>query len=252
MEGIINVLSIKEIFEHFEKNAAYSFATLEDGRPQIRVAHLLNYDEDGLYFQTMKVKPFYHQLVTGGKVAVSTVVAKEGAATHDENGLSLFPPGYTIHLTGDVREISLSDLEKKAEKDKRFDPMVKDIERYPTMTTFVIYKFSGELYDYDFEFINRDHKLERERFSYGLPIQDPGFHITDKCIECGLCYKVCSFSAIVPGKPYKINSVRCDECGSCYSVCPVKAVVAKSEMKEEDRKEAGRKLIAMYMNSKKK
>lgn len=43
------------------------------------------------------------------------------------------------------------------------------------MTAFVLYRAKGEIYDYDFARKNRDHKLERERFSYGeFPVEKAG------------------------------------------------------------------------------
>jgi hypothetical protein len=35
------------------------------------------------------------------------------------------------------------------------------------MTAFVIHRARGEIFDYDFDKQHRDHKLERDRFSYG-------------------------------------------------------------------------------------
>lgn len=234
----------KEVFERFEKISAYTFATIDGDYPETRIAHFLTYDDEGLYFQTMKVKPFYKQLKTTGKVAVCSLVAENVAADHDENGLPSFPEGYFIRVSGDVRELSFEELELKAKKDPKFLPLIKDIERYPTMTTFVLYKYKGEVYDYDFEKKNRVHKLERQRFSFGgMEVIPPGFTIDkDKCIGCGSCRKVCTFSAIIPGEKYSINPNRCDECGSCYSVCPVNAVKAKTPMEDSYRRECQRKL----------
>lgn len=245
-------MNIKEIFEKFDGISAYTFATIDGDYPETRIAHFLTYDEEGLYFQTMKVKPFYRQLKNTNKVAVCSLVAQPSKVKHDEKGLSLFKPGYFIRANGDVKEIDFEILTKKASKESRFMPLVKDIERYPTMTTFVLYNFKGELYDYDFEKQNRGHKIERERFSFGeMDYIKPGFKIDkEKCIACGSCVKVCTFSAIIPGKKYSINGNRCDECGSCYSVCPVNAIESKVPMSEENRKECGRK-IREYVKSKK-
>lgn len=97
------------------------------------------------------------------------------------------------------------------------------------MTTFVIYRAKGEIFDYDFEKIHRDHKLERIRFNFGdFPIVKPGLTITDKCIGCGKCSQSCSFDAIYQnGAKYTINGNRCDECGNCFLICPVNAIVHK-------------------------
>ncbi len=237
-----------QVFERFEKISAYTFATINDDYPQTRIAHFLTYDNEGIYFQTMKVKPFYRQLKKTGKVSVCSLAADMIPATHDENGLPDFPAGFSIRVSGDVRELSFEELEKKAEADKRFLPLIRDIERYPTMTTFVLFRYRGDIFDYDFEKVNRDHKVERESFSFGGMAAVPsGFTIdSGKCIACGQCADVCTFNAIVPGDTYSIMGERCDECGSCYVVCPVDAVKSKVRMDEEDRVETGKRLKEYY------
>lgn len=97
------------------------------------------------------------------------------------------------------------------------------------MTAFVIYRARGEVFDYDFEKERRDHKPERERFSYGgMDFEKPGLMISDKCIGCGTCTKTCTFGAIQKdGARYRIDGARCDECGNCVMHCPVGAVVHK-------------------------
>jgi len=56
--------------------------------------------------------------------------------------------------------------------------------------------------------------------------------ITEKCIGCGRCAKMCRFDAIkldglandVVGKTYRINSVSCEGCKVCVEFCPVDAI----------------------------
>lgn len=64
-----------------------------------------------------------------------------------------------------------------------------------------------------------------------LPFFEPGYtmRITDRCVGCGKCAKVCTFDAIQPGEQYSIRGNRCDECGNCYTVCPVRAIQAKGQ-----------------------
>jgi len=232
------------IYDAFEKQHSYSFSTIDDGYPEIRIAHFNTYDDDGLYFMTMKIKPFYHQLITSKTVAVCSLVANEGAASHDENGLPGFPPGYFIRVSGDVRELTAEELNEKANKNPRFIPLVKDAERYPAMTAFVLYKFKGEVFDYDFEKQTRDYKIHRTRFTFGGMSQEKAGLTIDpeKCIACGACEKVCTFSAIIPGPQYQINPTRCDECGDCYITCPVNAIVTKSPLDESERQKLGKQL----------
>ncbi len=243
------MLTIKEVFEKFEMLHSYSFATINDGYPEMRIAHFLTYDEDGIYFQTMKVKPFYKQLKETNKVAVLSMVSQATKANHDDDGLSYFPPGFFIRVKGDVKELSFDQLLEKANNDSSFKGLVNDIERYPTMTTFVLHRFSGEIYDFDFEMKSRENKLNRERFFFnGFESVKVGFTIDkEKCIACGSCNKVCTFKAIENnGDYFSINGKYCDECGSCYSVCPVDAITPKSVMSKEDRKDCMKVLKKLY------
>jgi MinD superfamily P-loop ATPase len=90
---------------------------------------------------------------------------------------------------------------------------------------FVIYKGKVEIFDVDFERETRDDKLIRTRASFGgMTFNAAGVRITDKCIQCNKCQEVCSFNAIIPGNPYKVDSSKCDDCGSCLLICPVKAI----------------------------
>ncbi len=53
------------------------------------------------------------------------------------------------------------------------------------------------------------------------------FHITEDCIECGVCLPECPEGAISEGAPYIIDPVLCTECGGCAEVCPVDACEPK-------------------------
>ena len=148
------------------------------------------------------------------------------AVSHNEEGMPYFRPGYTIRATGSVREISLDTLKEKSAVSQMFSLGVKDIEKYPAMTTFCLYEAWGEVYDFDFETEHRSHKLLREGFCFGgarIPFR--GIRITDKCISCGECMEGCSFMAIyTQGEQFVIDPAKCDACGDCYTVCPANAV----------------------------
>lgn len=55
------------------------------------------------------------------------------------------------------------------------------------------------------------------------------FNITDKCIGCGACKRVCPANAIEgePKEKHKIIQDKCVKCGTCYDTCPIKAIDKK-------------------------
>ena len=86
----------------------------------------------------------------------------------------------------------------------------------------------------------------------------------DKCVNCGLCAKACSFHAIVQvplacadacpvdavGKSEDgrvvIDHERCIRCGRCQSACPFGAIMACSQMADVIHKiKSGRRVIAL-------
>ncbi len=220
-------MEIKSIYDLFVNVGCLTFATINKGYPETRMVDLLTYDEDGLYFFTMKTKPFYKQLIEGKKLSICGMSADPKMQWLNED-TPYTQPGYFIRATGDVREFTLEQA--LAKKDPRFDYLISDNKRYPQITAFCLYSFYGEVYDYDFEKEHRGHKLERERFSFGdMRIEQAGLTIEQaKCISCGKCEKNCSFDAIYKdADKYKINGNRCDECGNCYTVCPSKAITHK-------------------------
>ena len=68
----------------------------------------------------------------------------------------------------------------------------------------------------------------RERYSLGNGKQiEKGYFITNECIGCGTCRKVCPQRCVDEGTPYVIRQNNCLHCGNCYEKCPVKAVIRK-------------------------
>jgi ferredoxin len=220
-------MTIKEIYEAFDKVGCLTFATVNaNGEPEVRTAHLRAYDDEGLYFMTMYTKDFYRELKATGKVAVNGLAAPSNIE-HDENGFPIFNRGYSIRLTGTVREIPMDEI--KAKNDPIFDFCIKDQQRYPAMVVFCITSGRGDIFDFDFARETRDTKLNRSYFSFGgAEIKYKGLRIDqEKCIRCGTCEKGCSFLAAKQQDDghFEIDRGLCDECGDCVEHCPVNAVI---------------------------
>ena len=226
------MLGIKEVFDLFNEVGCCSFATL-DGRGGVesRIAHFFAYDDEGLYLRIMRVKPFYRQLKEGGALSVSAEKTAEHC-TWDDDNLPHFQPGYMVRVSGAVRELTQAEVDAKAAASPLFNVAVYDINKYPETVVFVLERFHGELYDYDFNMVHRDHKILRERFAFGGDtFEEPGLSIdASLCTACGACTEACTHKAIfstADGAAYEIHGERCDECGNCYHVCPAGAVRAK-------------------------
>lgn len=218
-------MNIKEIYELFEQIGSLTFATVENGEPRTRIAHLFAHDREGLYFRTMTIKPFYAQLIESGKVAICGIYPTS-SYSHDDDGMPYFEPGFTISVSGSVREISLEQLKAKVAVNSMFELGVKDIDKYPAMTAFCLYQAAGEIFDFDFAMEKRDHKLKRTRFTFGnMAYPFRGVRISNDCISCGQCFEGCSFKAISESEgQYVIDPTRCDVCGDCYTLCPANAI----------------------------
>jgi ferredoxin len=219
-------MNLKEIFEYIERIGFLTFSTIDKGYVYSRIAHFYAYDKEGLYLRTMFIKPFYKQMIKTGNISVCGMYPTTKISGYDEYGVPDFLPGYTLRITGDVRELSEEEVQDKAETDSQFKIALFDMKKYPATRNLCMYRGKGEIYDFDYEMVNRDHKLHRERFSFGGEKYNlPGCVITEKCNSCGVCYDACTFKAIQPGNPYEILGERCDECGSCVLVCPEDAII---------------------------
>lgn len=222
------MLSISEVYGLFDQIGCCSFATLDGhGGVDSRIAHFFACDEEGLYLRTMDVKPFYRQLIEGGKLSVCGEKT-DAPCQWDDDNMPHFQPGFMVRVSGDVRLLSAEEVNEKAATNPQFNVAIYDINKYPETRVLVLERAWGELYDYDFNMVHRDHKILRERFAWGgATFEAPGLAITDECIECGVCLDACTHKAIEPGSPYRIRGERCDECGNCYHVCPSGAVIDK-------------------------
>lgn len=219
-------MNIKDIYEYADKIGVLVFSTIYNGEVHSRVAHFNGFDDEGIYFRTMCNKPFGRQLLETGKLTVCGIT-DTSITDHKEDGTPIFPPSYSFKLIGEVRNVSAETIIEKAKSNDMLKVAAADMEKYPAMKNgnFVIYKGRGEIFDVDFDLVNRDHKLLRTRFGFGgAKFNEPGVRISDKCVSCGKCKAVCTFDAIQEGKPYRVNGSRCDDCGSCMKACPVDAI----------------------------
>lgn len=192
-----------------------------------RIISICGSDDDGIYFLTMNVKPFYRQLKENPLVSLCGIYPSSQKTGKNAAGQPTWSPGFTLRITGQTREIPGNEVKQKAAEGSEIHKyFLEDAARYPAIRFFCIHKGKGEIFDFDFEMENRDHKLLRTRFAFGgETYNDAGARINpDDCNACGECFESCSFKAIIPGETFRIDGSRCDECGSCFEVCPMDAI----------------------------
>ncbi|SEP14536.1 DJ-1/PfpI family protein [Propionispora vibrioides] len=139
------------------------------------------------------------------------------------NGLSVT----THHLTFD--DLSAIDPTITLKKNDRFVDTGRIITAAGVTAGYdaamhIVYKTAGrsaffkagEILEYGDAWKSVQRKLA------GLPVHRT---ITDRCIKCGKCAKLCPFHAVVEGKTqFEIQSERCVGIGPCAKLCPVAAI----------------------------
>ncbi len=222
-------MQLQEVYPAIEKIGSLSMTTLdEEGAMHSRIISICGSDEEGIYFLTMNVKPFYRQLKNNPGISLCGIYPSGSKTGKNAVGQPYWEPGYTFRLTGEAREIPEAQVKEKADAGSSIHQyFLEDAARYPATRFFCIIKGKGEIFDYDFEMENRDHKVLRTRFAFGsMTYSDAGARIrADDCIACGECFEACTFKAIVPGEPYAVDGSKCDECGSCIEACPQEAIL---------------------------
>ncbi|MFA9422106.1 MAG: 4Fe-4S binding protein [Sedimentibacter sp.] len=184
------------------KIKSVSFATVEDGIPQVRIIDVMLIENDKLYFTTARGKAFYRQIMHNKYVAIVGMDANYK----------------TIRVSGPVEMADRTYVDKIFEE----NPMMNDLyagKKRDILDAFCLYKGVGEVFDLS------TTPPFRERFSFGGELVRPvGFVITADCIACGICKEGCPEGAISEGKIYKIDENHCIECGRCYENCPHNAI----------------------------
>lgn len=184
-----------------------SFATVDSsGNPQVRNISAIHYETDAIYFFTARGKDFCKELLDTEKVQVL---------------------GYTmykemIRLSGSVKPAPAEEQRKWMDVIFSEQPYLSNV--YPGDTREIGIIFC--IRDMTIEYFNLGvNPIFRESYTIGSgEIIPKGYEITDACIGCGKCVKVCPQGAIDKGKPSFIHQEHCLHCGNCFENCPVSAI----------------------------
>jgi len=185
-----------------------AFATVDEkGKPQIRMIDVMFVEDEKLYFCTARGKDFYAQLM------------------RDEN----------IAITGMNQEYQMLRLSGKAHKldnhrewiDKIFDENRSMNSVYSGDSRYVLEPFCVDYGVVEFFDLGKE-PIVRETFPIGVAaVNEKGYEITNQCIRCGKCERICPQHCI---DNFKIDQSHCLHCGLCFEQCPVNAIRRKREL----------------------
>ena len=125
-----------------------------------------------------------------------------------------------VSVQGKARETGPEKLPELFAKNPYMEAIYPDARSRSALTVFYVYEGTGEWFD-----LSR-RPIEHSAFAFGgARPKKAGYVVTDKCIDCKLCYAKCPQKCIdITRKPVVIEQEHCLRCGNCFEVCPARAV----------------------------
>ena len=184
-----------------------AFATVDrEGAPQIRNISAIHYEPDALYFFTARGKNFCRELQEDGRVQILCYTKYKEM----------------IRMSGRAYVVAEDEQEKWRAVIFQEQPYLANVYPGDTGSIGIIFCIDRAEVEYFNLGVN---PIFRETYCLGdAKIKEKGYYITEICIGCGTCTRVCPQRCIREGTPYTIQQNHCLHCGSCYENCPVKAV----------------------------
>ena len=184
-----------------------AFATVDrEGAPQLRNISAIHYEPDALYFFTARGKNFCRELQEDGRVQILCYTKYKEM----------------IRMSGRAYAVAEDEQEKWRAVIFQEQPYLANVYPGDTGSIGIIFCIDRAEVEYFNLGVN---PIFRETYCLGdAKIKEKGYYITEICIGCGTCTRVCPQRCIREGTPYTIQQNHCLHCGSCYENCPVKAV----------------------------
>ena len=200
-------MDLKTCLKKMELVGVLAFATVDqEGAPQIRNISAIHYEKDAIYFFTARGKNFCRELQEDGRVQILCYTRYKEM----------------IRMSGKAYAVAEEEQEKWRDLIFEEQPYLANVYPGDTRDIGIIFCIDQAEVEYFNLGVN---PIFRETYSLGsVTLKKKGYHITEKCIGCGKCKRVCPQRCIDEGNPYVINQNHCLHCGNCYENCSVKAI----------------------------
>ena len=204
-------MTATEVLKYLQQEIHTTVAatTDSDGLPVTCAIDMMDADENGLYFLTAKGKGFYTRLKETGYLALTGMKGEDTMSC------------VAVSVRGKVKELGGGLLPRLFEKNPYMREIYPTPESQKALTVFQLYEGRGEWFDLS------KKPIERFSFSFGETQTEPeGYLITDACIGCRACQRVCPQNCIdFTSITAVIEQEHCLRCGNCMEVCPQQAVI---------------------------